>query len=222
MDFVFERRLIFSILLMISIISIQAAYAEPKFSFEFGEKGDNNDELDTPTDVVVDKNGKTIYVVDSENNRINVFEDDGDVEDRYGTFCDIAVIQLCNSNADGASVAGDGQFNNPISIAMDALGKFFVADSDNKRIQVFDDEGEFQSKFGSPSSADDEYLGLAKGIAIQESSKNIFVSDIERDVIAVFDSTGDFLFEFDSFDGTDFKSPTNMIIDNDEELLYLN
>ncbi len=222
MDFVFERRLIFSILLMISIISIQAAYAEPKFSFEFGEKGDENDELDTPTDVVVDKNGKNIYVVDSENNRINVFEDDGDKEDRYGTFCDIAVIQLCNSNADGASVSGDGQFNDPISIAMDALEKFFVVDSDNKRVQVFDDDGEFQFKFGSSNSGDDEYLGLAKGIVIQESSKNIFVSDVVKDSISVFDSTGDFLFKFDSFDGNDdFKNPSNMIIDNTKEMLYV-
>ena len=202
-------------------MSFQIAYAEPEFSFEFGEKGDDNDELDTPTDVVVDKNGKTIYVVDSENNRINVFDDDGDDEDRYGTFCDIAVIQLCNSNADGASGPGDGQFNNPISIAMNALGKFFVVDSDNKRIQVFDDEGEFQLKFGSSSSGDDEYLGLAKGIVIQESSKNTLVSDVERDSISVFDSTGDFLFKFDSFDGTDFKNPTNMVIDNDEEMLYV-
>jgi len=221
MYFVLERRLIFSILLMISIISIQAAYAEPEFSFEFGSTGDDDDELDNPTDVVVDKNGKTIYVVDSENDRINVFEDDGDDDFRYGTFCDIAVIQLCDSNADGASGAGDGQFNDPISIAIDALGKFFVADSDNKRIQVFEDDGEFQLKFGSSSSADDEYLGLAKGIAIQESSKNIFVSDVVEDSVSVFDSTGDFLFKFDSFDGTDFKNPTNMVIDNDEEMLYV-
>jgi len=203
-------------------MSFQIAYAQPEFSFEFGEKGVGNDELDTPTDVVVDKNGKTIYVVDSENNRINVFDDDGDDEDRYGTFCDIAVIQLCNSNEYGASVPGDGQFNNPISIAMDAFGKFFVADSDNKRIQVFDDEGKFQLKFGSPSSTDDEYLGLVKGIVIQESSKNIFVSDVVEDSVSVFDSTGDFLFKFDSFDGNDdFKNPSNMIIDNTKEILYV-
>jgi len=202
-------------------MSFQIAYAQPEFSFEFGEKGVDDDELDNPTDVVVDKNGKTIYVVDNKNDRINVFEDDGDDDFRYGTFCDIAVIQLCNSNADGASGAGDGQFNNPISIAIDALGKFFVADSDNKRIQVFDDDGEFQLKFGSPSSGDEEYIGLAKGIVIQESSRNIFVSDVERDSISVFDSTGDFLFKFDSFDGTDFKNPTNMVIDNDEEMLYV-
>ena len=37
-----------------------------------------DDEFDNPTDVIVDKNGKKIYVVDSDNHRISVFEDDGD------------------------------------------------------------------------------------------------------------------------------------------------
>ena len=222
MDFVLERRIIFSILLMISIISIQAVYAEPEFSFKIGSTGDSDDELENPTDVIVSKNGNEIYVVDNTNDRINVFEDDGDDKFRYGTFCDIAVIQLCNSNADGASGAGDGQFNNPISIAIDTLEKFFVVDSDNKRIQVFDDEGEFQLKFGSSNSGDDEYLGEAKGITVQESSKNILVSDVERDSISVFDSDGDFLFKFDSFDGNeDFRNPSYMTIDNTEEMLYV-
>jgi len=196
-----ERKLIFGLLFMISVTSLQIAYAEPEFSFKIGSLGGDEDELDNPTDVIVSENGKNIYVVDNKNNRINVFEDDGDHDFEYGTFCDIAVIQLCNDNADGADDDGDGQFNSPISIAIDALKKFFVVDSDNKRIQVFDDDGEFQFKFGSSNSGDDEYLGLAKGIVIQESSKNIFVSDVVEDSVSVFDSTGDFLFKFDSFDG---------------------
>ncbi len=64
-------------------MSVQIAYAEPEFSFEFGSTGDDKDELESPTDVVVDSLGKTIYVVDNENDRINVFEDDGDKDDRY-------------------------------------------------------------------------------------------------------------------------------------------
>ncbi|MCV0410449.1 MAG: fibronectin type III domain-containing protein [Nitrosopumilus sp.] len=170
----------------------------------------------------MDKNGKNIYVIDNKNSRINVFEDDGDDDFIYGSFCDITVIQNCDNNADGANEIGDGQFNDPISIARDALGKFFVVDSDNSRIQIFDDDGEFQSKFGSSDSGIDEYLGSAKGIAIQESTKNILVSDIERDSVSVFDSTGDFLFKFDSFDGNDdFQNPTYMVIDNSEEMLYV-
>jgi len=192
-----KNRIIFSILLTICIASIQFAYAEPEFSFEFGTTGTGNDEFDNPTDVIVDKNGKKIYVVDSDNHRISVFEDDGDYDFQYGTFCDIVAIQDCNDNADGADDDGDGQFENPLSIARDALGKFFVVDSDNERVQIFDDDGEFQSKFGSSDNGLDEYLGSAKGIVIQESTRETLVSNIETDSISVFDSTGDYMLEFD-------------------------
>jgi len=217
-----KNKIIFSLLFTLCLVSIQFAYAEPEFSFKFGTTGTGNGQLNNPTDVILDKNGKNIYVVDSNNDRISVFEDDGDFDFNYGTFCDIAVIQDCNDNADGADGDGDGQFKNPISIARDALGKFFVVDSDNQRVQIFDDDGEFQSKFGSSNSALDEYLGSAKGIVIQESTREILVSNIETDSISVFDSTGDFMFEFDSFNGNDdFKNPTNMIIDNSNQILYV-
>ena len=198
------------------------AYAEPEFSYKFGTTGNDNDELNNPTDVILDRNGKNIYVVDNNNDRISVFEDDGDYDFQYGTFCDIAAIQNCNDNADGANDDGDGQFDNPISIAIDALGKFFVVDSDNERVQIFDVDGEFQSKFGSSDSGLDEYLGSAKGVVIQDSTRHILISNIESDSISVFGSTGNFIFEFDSFDGNDdFRNPTNMIIDNSEQMLYV-
>ncbi len=217
-----EKKIIFSLLFVLCVASIQIAYAEPEFAFKFGSLGTNDDELDNPTDLILDKNGKNVYVIDNQNNRINAFEDDGDDDFIYGSFCDIVSIQDCNDNADGADEDGDGQFNSPISIARDALGKFFVVDSDNSRVQIFDDDGEFQSKFGSSDSGDDEYLGSAVGIVIQESSRDIFVSDVKRDSISVFDSTGNFKFKFDSFDGNDdFKNPTNMIIDNSEEMLFV-
>jgi DNA-binding beta-propeller fold protein YncE len=217
-----KNKVIFSLLFTLCVVSIQFAYAEPEFSFKFGSSGSGDDELNNPIDVVVDKNGKNIYVVDSNNDRISVFEDDGDYDFTYGTFCDIAIIQDCNDNADGADDDGDGQFNEPISIARDALGKFFVVDSDNNRVQVFDDDGEFQSKFGSSNSGVDEYLGSAKGIVIQESTREILVSNIERDSISVFDSTGGFLFDFDSFDGNDdFQNPSSMVIDNSNQILYV-
>ena len=153
------------------------AYAEPEFSYKFGTTGNDNDELNNPTDVILDRNGKNIYVVDNNNDRISVFEDDGDYDFQYGTFCDIAAIQNCNDNADGANDDGDGQFDNPISIAIDALGKFFVVDSDNERVQIFDVDGEFQSKFGSSDSGLDEYLGSAKGGGRQDSTRQRLISN---------------------------------------------
>ncbi|MCA9828535.1 MAG: fibronectin type III domain-containing protein, partial [Nitrosopumilus sp.] len=212
----------FSILFTLCIVSVQIAHAQPEFVFEFGSTGNGSDEFDNPTDVIVDKNGKNIYVVDNNNDRISVFDKNGNYDFQYGTFCNMALIQNCNDNADGADNDGDGQFNNPISIARDALGKFFVVDEGNQRVQIFHDDGKFQSKFGSSNSADSNYLGSAKGIAIQDGTRDIFVSNIESDSISVFDSAGNFKFEFDSFNGNDgFKNPTNMEIDNSNKMLYV-
>ncbi len=210
-------------MVLIGIVAIiPIAYAEVEFSLKFGTLGSDSDELDNPTDVVVKSNGREIFVVDNNNDRINVFDDDGDANFVYGTFCNTAQIQDCNDTADGAEEDGDGQFNAPLYIATDALGKFFVVDSENERVQVFDDDGEFQFKFGSSNSGDDDYLGGAQGIVIQDSTREIFVSNTENDSISVFSSTGNFLFDFDSFNGNDdFTNPSEMIIDNSNELLYV-
>jgi DNA-binding beta-propeller fold protein YncE len=217
-----KNKIILGFLVTLCFASLQIAHAEPEFSFKFGSTGTDDDEFDDPTDVIVDKNGNKIYVVDSNNDRISVFEDDGDFDFKYGTFCDIVSINDCNDNADGANDDGDGQFNNPLAIARDVSGEFFVVDSSNKRVQIFDDDGEFQLKFGSSDSGHDEYLGTAKGIVVQESTKEILVSNIERDSISVFDSNGNFMFEFDTFDGNDdFQNPTFMIIDNSQQMLYV-
>ena len=120
-----NKKLIFSVLFVLCIASIQTANAEPEFAFKFGSTGADDDELDNPTDVILDKNGKNIYVVDNKNNRINVFEDDGDDDFIYGSFCDILAIQDCNNNADGADEVGDGQFNDPLQYCHRCIREFF-------------------------------------------------------------------------------------------------
>ena len=47
----------------------------------------------------------------------------------------------------GERGTGPGQFNTPHSIAVDAKGQVYVADRANRRIQVFDGEGNFQRQF---------------------------------------------------------------------------
>ncbi|MBI3254961.1 MAG: hypothetical protein HYZ55_03640 [Nitrosarchaeum sp.] len=116
-------------------------YAVPTFSFKIGSLGTANEQLKSPNDVIVSSDGNTIYAVDTENHRINVFDDDGDHDFKFGSFCDMALVQNCNDNADGADNDGDGQFNNPISGMLDSFGHFFVVDSGNERIQRFDDGG---------------------------------------------------------------------------------
>jgi len=208
---------------LLGVISIPDISAEMEYYSKIGSSGTDNDELSGPTDVIISSNGRTIYVVDSENNRINVFEDDGDYDFKFGSFCSIFSIQNCNDNAVGADNDGDGQFDNPKSATLDLRGNFFVVDSDNQRVQRFDDDnGRFEIKFGSVDSTTTDYLGSPQGIAVLDSTREIYVSDRTTDSIHVFDSSGNFIFDFDSFDGNDdFRNPSYLLIDNTDKILYV-
>jgi DNA-binding beta-propeller fold protein YncE len=75
----------------------------------------------------------------------------------------------------------DGQFNGPTDIAVDSLGNVYVADSNNNRIQKFNGNGNFITKWGSLGAGDGEFDGPV-GIAI-DSSGNVYVADIDNGLI---------------------------------------
>ena len=84
-----------------------------------------------PADVAWDRDGN-IYVADGigSNNRVAKFDKDG----RFLTHW-------------GSTGSGAGQFNGVKAIAIDADGRVYVADTGNKRIQVFDGTGAFTREF---------------------------------------------------------------------------
>ena len=76
----------------------------------------------------------SIYVVDQGHNRIAKFSPGGEVLTVWGS-----------------AGSGDGQFNDPTSVAVDpSTNKVYVADPINKRIQVFDENGKFLTKWSVP------------------------------------------------------------------------
>ena len=77
-----------------------------------------------PEGITVGPDG-TVYVADSGNDRIELF-------DAQGRF----IAQW------GSSGSADGQLSNPVGLALDRQGDLYVADTLNQRIEVFAPSGE--------------------------------------------------------------------------------
>ena len=218
-----ESKIIYGIVVALCIISVQSAYAEFTFDFEFGSSGNSRTSLGEPTDVILDKRDNRIYVVDNTKDRISVFDNNSErFLFNHGNLCDIADPIDCDIGERGADNDGDGQFNGPTSIAKDGSDTFFVVDSDNDRVQIFkSDPWEFESKFGPSSRNADNYFNSAAGIAFQDlrsGNGRIIVSDNVDDSISVFDIDGIFKFKFKLSDlkgQSNFDGPTNMVVDDD-------
>ncbi|XP_070546594.1 E3 ubiquitin-protein ligase TRIM71-like [Ptychodera flava] len=103
----------------------------------------------------------------------------------------------------GSEGKGQGQFNWPWGVVIATIGMVFVADYDNKRIQVF--------------NADDQYLysfdcqGFPLGLAI-ENDKYVYVSAINY--ILKFESSGKFVCRIDS-DSDGLNCPSGIALTDD-------
>jgi NHL repeat len=102
-----------------------------------GVAGEGPDVFNKPTDVLVAPNGD-IFVADGHgNSRIVKFSHDGKFIKAWGKHG-----------------SGPGEFATPHSLAMDAQGRLFVADRENNRVEIFDQDGNFVAdwrQFGRPS-----------------------------------------------------------------------
>ncbi len=101
----------------------------------------------------------------------------------------------------GASGTGEGEFDftrpdllyyGDIAFAPD--GGFYVADSDNQRVQRFDGDRSFVTAWGSEGVGDGQFIDPI-GVAVGPDGR-VYVIDDERDVVQVFDADGQFLFLF--------------------------
>lgn len=113
----------------------------------------------------------SIHVVDQGHNRIAKFSSNGEVLATWGS-----------------KGTGDGQFDDPTSVAVDAAtNKVYVADPRNKRIQVFDSAGKFLTKWsvpewGQPAGFED--------LAIDSEAGRLYASSANTNTVLIFDLHG--------------------------------
>ena len=107
----------------------------------------------------------------------------------WGVEDGAAVFEICRPPLvcvrAGLPGSGNGQFGGrvgntlylaPQSVAVDGSGNVYVSDAVNDRIQVFDNDGNFRTAWGSSGSGDGQFSG-PNGIAV-DGSGNVFVADV--------------------------------------------
>ncbi|XP_066300017.1 tripartite motif-containing protein 2-like [Branchiostoma lanceolatum] len=93
----------------------------------------------------------------------------------------------------GEKGSRNGQFNEPNGVACSKDGEMFIIDRRNKRIQVFDSEGNFRRKFSTKVKGKDTD---PRGLAINPASGEVYVTDSKQKVVNVFSSLGEYIRSF--------------------------
>jgi len=86
--------------------------------------------------------------------------------------------------------SGDGQFQRPSSIDVDAKGNIYITGINNSRVQKFDSSGKFITKWGARGGEDGLFLGGARSIDFDKMG-NIYVLDYNS--VQKFTPAGEFL-----------------------------
>ena len=124
----------------------------------------HNHELTTPGDfskpggLAVDGEGN-LYVADTMNNRVEIFDADGQFISTFGRAGD-----------------GPGYFARPKGVALDSDGHIWVADGMQDRVQVFNKEGRLLIAFGGHGLMPGQFQGLV-AIAVDNKDR-VFTTEI--------------------------------------------
>jgi len=126
-----------------------------------------------PTGIAYDAAGGRIFVADTHDHNVKIFNDAGNLLDTLGR-----------------SGEGEGEFNSPTYLAYKG-NQLYVTDTLNSRVQVFSGKGEYIRSIGKRGL----YVGdlpRPKGIAVDQDS-NVYVVESYYDHLLIFSGKGEFL-----------------------------
>lgn len=156
----------------------------------FGEEG-----LNKPMDAAII--GQFIYVTDTNNKRVQVFDMGGTPIFKFGEEGEKA-----------------GQFTFPYGIDGDSRGYVYVADLYNGAVSIFDAKGKF-IKYFAETNASEKLIEAPGGLRINDNK--LYVTDIMQGKVQVFDMNGKKLMEVGKpglKDG-EFRAPNAVTVDRD-------
>ena len=181
-----------------------------------GLAGASNTQFNGPTaGVAVSASGDRIYVTDSNNHRVQVF--DG------ATRQYIATLGITRSAG-----ASNTQFNVPYGVAVSATdNRIYVADRDNYRVQIFDGATrQYIATLGSRGASNTQF-SAPYGVAVSATDNRIYVADIDNSRVQIFDgATRQYIATLGTTgsagdSNTQFNSPIGVAVSASDNRIYV-
>jgi DNA-binding beta-propeller fold protein YncE/Flp pilus assembly protein TadD len=239
-----------SLIALISLVTGSLASVETRAyrpAIIFGQEGREVGQFRQPSSVVVDEVGR-LYVADTYNHRIQVFQPDGHFIQTFGTegawpgallrpkglawgpnhllyVADTGNhrIQAFNQHGEVIMVLGTfgnlpGQFNAPEAVAVDSSHTLYVADTQNHRVQKFAPDGSWLLSWGASGSGKGEFLGPSD-IALA-SDGQVLVADTQNHRVQAFTRDGQYLWEIGHAGrgAAEFDSPRGIAADDQGDI----
>lgn len=180
--------------------TIQGYNAEGKQIFVLGGRL----EFTKPTGIAINKKLNRLYVVDTKAHLFKAY----DLATKERLF------------AVGKRGGAEGEFNYPTNIAVDQRnGNVVIVDTQNFRVQIFDKDGKFITKFGKIGDKPGTF-SRPKGVGI-DSDGNIYVADSAFNNVQIFSEYGKDLLLYFGGGGLSparFKLMTGIYIDENDKI----
>jgi len=184
--------ILFLIITLPQVVIADGSIPVKQIKHLFTIKGSKANPLSLPSDVSVDQNGD-IYIIDSGNHRIKVFDDSGES------------ISTISKNGQK-----QGDLRNPVGIDVDK-DNIYVADKDNHRIQVFNKDGIHKNSIILKQG---DKLIRPVDVAVNKKLKLLYVTGNNNHKVMVYDYSGKLLYQWGG-EGTnrgDFRYPATIAI----------
>lgn len=175
------------------VAAANPAGGEPEFRQSFF--GSFDEPLDKPMDV--NKIGELVYVTDTQNKQVQVFDQSGNNVFKFGK--------------EGTK---EGEFQFPYGIAGDKDENLYVADLYNGNISIFNTKGDFIKYFPN----DEKIIQSPGGLRIYD--EKLYVTDIKANKVFVFNLDGKKLFEIGAAGQEEgkFIAPNAVTVDEDNQI----
>jgi DNA-binding beta-propeller fold protein YncE len=131
------------------------------------------DGLVDPVGIAIDKENRFLYVVDTQQDQVLVYDADS-----------FKLLRRLGKGGQKHSLTNPGDFAAPSNVAVDKDGNVYVTDTLNDRVEIFDADGGFISTFGKNGDG----IGCfarPKGIAV-DGDGHVWVADEMLDRIQIF------------------------------------